>query len=170
MKTKVINLFAGPCGGKSVMAADLFSKLSKKGKQCELVREYVKDWAWQDRLIRPSDYLHLLGEQSYRESTLYGKVEYLITDSPLLLCSFYQKYRFDESYLTKVTQEFMLASKCEFHNFLIKRTTKYSPFGRYESESEIKTLDKKLKKWLDRHTIYTEISSAEEVIDFLKIT
>jgi len=47
--TRVINLLGGPGVGKSTAAAKLFAKYKDEGKSVELVREYVKDWAWEGR-------------------------------------------------------------------------------------------------------------------------
>jgi len=42
MKTKVINLFAGPGAGKSTTAAGLFAEMKRANVDVELVTEYVK--------------------------------------------------------------------------------------------------------------------------------
>jgi len=42
---KVINFYGGAGIGKSTIAADIFSKLKRKGYKTELVGEYAK-WLW----------------------------------------------------------------------------------------------------------------------------
>ena len=42
---KVINFYGGAGIGKSTIAADIFSKLKRKGHKTELVGEYAK-WLW----------------------------------------------------------------------------------------------------------------------------
>jgi pantothenate kinase len=44
-KTTIINVYGGPGAGKSTSAAYLYYLLKVAGKNVELVREYVKDWA-----------------------------------------------------------------------------------------------------------------------------
>lgn len=81
--TKVINLFAGPGAGKSTTAAALFVLMKTEGYKVELVTEYAKelvyaeDWEtlnWQPAVTK---------EQDARQRRLVGKVDWIITDSPL---------------------------------------------------------------------------------------
>lgn len=146
--TLVVNLFGGPGVGKSTTAAELFSDLKKIKISCELVREYVKDWAWEERRIDPLNQLHLLGEQSYRESILYGKVSVVVTDSPLILCGFYQEYYSQQNYLTNTIKAFMAHahehSKVRYLNIILSRKKEYDPKGRYETEEQAIEIDRKL--------------------------
>lgn len=83
METTVIDFYGGPGCGKSVMAAEVYAELSKRGCHVELVREYVKTWAWNGTKIKKWDELYIFAKQLKAESDLYGKVTYLITDRPL---------------------------------------------------------------------------------------
>lgn len=85
MSTLVLNLFGGPGIGKSTSAAYIFYKLKSLGVNAELVREYVKDWAWDQRHINIWDQLYFLGKQIRRESMLYSKVDVIVTDAPVAL-------------------------------------------------------------------------------------
>lgn len=73
-KTTIINLYGGPGAGKSTSAAFLYYLLKANGFNVELVREYVKDWAWEKRVITNYDQIYFLGKQVRRESLLYGIV------------------------------------------------------------------------------------------------
>jgi tRNA uridine 5-carbamoylmethylation protein Kti12 len=84
-KTTIINLYGGPGTGKSTSAAYLYYILKAEGHNVELVREYVKDWAWEGRQISTYDQIYFLGKQVRRESLLYGKVDWIITDSPVMM-------------------------------------------------------------------------------------
>ena len=44
----VVNLFAGPGRGKSVMSAEVFALLKKRGINCELIQEYAKSRVWEE--------------------------------------------------------------------------------------------------------------------------
>ena len=83
---KVLNFFGGAGIGKSTIAADVFSKLKRKGYKTELVGEYAK-WLWyQNATEIVEDQLYLFAERAHRTKTLakYG-VEYAVCDSPLPL-------------------------------------------------------------------------------------
>lgn len=57
---KVLNFFGGAGIGKSTIAADVFSKLKRKGYKTELVGEYAK-WLWyQNATEIVEDQLYLL--------------------------------------------------------------------------------------------------------------
>lgn len=45
---KIICLYGGPGAGKTTTSAGLFFKLKSMGHTCELNREYVKDWVWEN--------------------------------------------------------------------------------------------------------------------------
>src|SRR4051812_30110643 len=91
MKTTLINLWGGPGSGKSTTAAGVFSAMKMAGVSCELVTEYVKQWAWRGDKIGDFDDVYLTAKQLRRESCLYGKVEYIITDSPISLGALYER-------------------------------------------------------------------------------
>jgi nicotinamide riboside kinase len=155
--TLVVNLFGGPGVGKSTTAAWMFSELKNRKVNCELVREYVKDWAWEERKISPLNQLHFLGEQAYRESLLYGKVDIVVTDSPIILSPFYQQHYTDQDYLLQPAVSFMKhassAYKVDYLNVLLKRTKPYFAKGRYETEEQAKNIDVQLVKWFEKHNI-----------------
>lgn len=172
--TLVVNLFGGPGTGKSTTAARLFGDLKTSKVNAELVREYVKDWAWGERRVTPLNQLHLLGEQSYRESLLYGKVDVIVTDSPLMLCAFYQKHYGDEDYLLRTTKAFIEhSSRCAgtiHRNIFLSRTKPYDPRGRYENEQQALAIDARLYPWLmendriDAKISYDDYASLLELV------
>ena len=93
METKVINLFGNPGSGKSTVAAYLFSELKSRGLEVELVTETAKDLVWDEDIKRLSNQMYVFSTQLHRVDRLIGKVQYIITDSPLLLQIGYYKER-----------------------------------------------------------------------------
>ncbi len=83
--TKVINFFAGPGTGKSTTAAGLFHRMKMDGENVELVTEYAKDMVWEGRHSVLDDQIYLFAKQNRRIVRLIDKVDYIITDSPLLM-------------------------------------------------------------------------------------
>jgi hypothetical protein len=152
-KTVVINLFGGSGCGKSTTAALLFARMKLNGMHVELVREYVKYWAWNDRKVREWDQLYLLGKQSAYESMLYGKVDFIVTDSPILLAGIYQDYRSGglDKYVGYAAKSFMNHAKStgvEYVNLILKRTKPFDPRGRWETEEEAKKIDEFVRNYL----------------------
>lgn len=89
-KTKIINLYGGPGVGKSTIAAGLFYALKCKQYSCEIVTEYAKDLVYDEDFNKlKNDQFSVDAEQNRRLLRLIGKVDYIITDSPLIMGSAY---------------------------------------------------------------------------------
>lgn len=154
--TTVINLYGGPGTGKSTSAAFLYYLLKETGTNAELVREYVKDWAWEDRKINTYDQLYLMGKQIRRESLLYGKVDYIVTDSPVLLGVYYSQINSPPDVHTGVYHSvlgyYAQAKKddhCHVH-VLLRRSKPYNRAGRWQTEHEARDIDLKIADLLQR--------------------
>lgn len=155
-KTVVINLFAGAGAGKSTLATSIFSELKMRGVHVELVREYIKRWVWEGRLPGKFDQIYIFGRQAREEGMLYEKLDYLITDSPLLLVPFFEEVLVGKKIVEPAVFNFIDHAKqngVEYINFWLSRPNNYEVRGRYQTEEEAKALDEKLKDWLKNHGI-----------------
>ena len=168
--TKVINLFSGPSTGKSTISAEIFSTLKWKRKNVELVREYAKDKVWESSYQILENQLKIFSEQFHRQYILNNKVEYIITDSPLLLSLVYGKNR-SETFEKLVLERFN-----EFNNinYYLVRNKPYCKYGRYQTESQAKKIDKMVLDILIKNNIpFTTIDGDEfaykKIIDRLEI-
>ena len=167
--TKVINLYGGSGVGKSTVAALLFARMKMRGEHVELVREYVKLWAWGGRKVRQEDQIYLLGKQSAYESMLYGKVDFIVTDSPVLLAGVYAEWHngADGRYVTHAANSFIEQAErnsgIEVCNYLLRRSGPFDPRGRWETASEAAKFDGFLEERLiaSGHP-YMAISGSEE--------
>ncbi len=83
---KVINLYGGPGSGKSTVAAGLFYQMKMKHMKVELVTEYAKDLVYANQLESMLDQQeYIFATQNNRQHRLRNVVDWVITDSPLLL-------------------------------------------------------------------------------------
>lgn len=157
MTTTVINLYGGSGVGKSTVAALLFAHMKMQGLHVELVREYVKLWAWSGKQVRPTDQIYLLGKQSAYESLLYGKVDYIVTDSPVMLAGAYAEWHSGEAgrYVTDAANSYYDVSASDgsvkFINYVLYRDGAFDPRGRYETAEQATKFDEFLKEYLARN-------------------
>jgi hypothetical protein len=149
--TTVINLFAGPGAGKSTTAAEIFWRMKRHGLSCELVREYVKDWAYEDRAISKFDQFYIVGKQIKKESLLYDKVDFVITDCPIWNSAFYERHLEGTTYMVNHVRgftEYAQSKGIKYHNYLLTRQVAYQEDGRYQTEDEALEVDARMKEFL----------------------
>lgn len=142
--TTVINLLAGPGAGKSTLAAELYAAMKKQHMKVEMVREVAKEWAWEGRAIGPFEQISILGEQIKRESSLFNKVDYIVTDSPVLLGAFYFDWNHNQSFVNQMVRDYYRFAEnngVKFLNFILPRTKQYVQDGRYETQAEALDID-----------------------------
>lgn len=143
IRTLVVNLYGGPGTGKSTSAAAIFAALKMQGRNAELATEYAKDIVWEGRDYLLSDQLYIFAKQNRKLERLYGKVEVVVSDSPLLLSYHYSR---NEHILGLVRE--MLTKAEQLHVFLIRKKA-YRPEGRYQTEDEARELDGEIATLLD---------------------
>jgi hypothetical protein len=152
--TTIISLFGGPGAGKSTTSAGLFAQLKQDGHTAEYVQEWVKMWAYENKHIEAYDQFYIFGKQMRKESCLLGKVDYVVTDSPVLLSLFYgRKYCPPAVALAieaSVKAYFSLLEEGGHKqiNFLLKRQKAYNPVGRYQTEQEAVAFDGEIESLL----------------------
>jgi hypothetical protein len=145
----IINLFGGPGAGKSTLAANTFYHLKCLGLNCEIVTEYAKDLVWRqaDRVL--TDELYVFAKQNHRMTMIGDQVDYIVTDSPIILPILYDRER-DPIFRNLMLHWF---TKYQNVNFLLDRKKKYNPVGRTQTEEEAHDLDRKIQNLLDSERI-----------------
>jgi hypothetical protein len=147
MKTTIINVYGGPGASKSTSAAYLYYLLKIQQANVELVREYVKDWAWEGRAFGAYDEIYFLGKQVRHESMLFGKVDYIVTDAPVYMTAYYASI-----YCSLTLSKGVLGEAQAFYqqvaedghqhlHIMLNRIRPYDPAGRYQNESQAHSVD-----------------------------
>jgi hypothetical protein len=142
----VVNLFAGPGAGKSTMAAGLFYELKMRSHNVELVLEYAKDLTWEGRTATLNNQAYVFGKQLQRLERLRGKVDVIVTDSPILLSCIYAPESYPPSWFDFVNR---VDRSFETFNVYLIRTKLYKTEGRTQTHEEAQAIDKKVRSFLE---------------------
>ena len=170
---KVINFYGEPSCGKSTTSAGLFFLMKHAGYKVELVTEYAKELTYEERRIALKDQIHIFGEQNHRLERLRNKVDYVITDSPLLLSIVYgelYKTTLYPSYNSLVKEVF---DSYDNFNILLTRVYPYKKEGRNESECQAEIISRHVKDVLHRYNIplmleYGSRTAHEKIFQHMK--
>ena len=162
-QTLVINLIGGPGSGKSTCASGIFYQLKKLGINCELALEFAKDKVWEESIKILDDQLYVFGKQYHKLFRLNGKVDVIITDSPLLISILYNKT--PSEYFDKLVIE-------QYHTFnnllfFINRAETYQTEGRLQTKGESMALDYMMKHILLTNDIEYDEVSCENAVDYI---
>lgn len=173
MDTIIVNLFGAPGAGKSTTRAGVFHKLKLAGCSVEEVVEFAKDLVWEERHMALACQPYIFAKQLKNLERIMGKVSVIVTDSPLLLSSFYiQRHapkRYPESFCRYVEDQF---NSMNAINFLLRRVKPYNPVGRLQDESDSNQIAVELLDFLDVRNIPFNVvdgdeEAANEIVEWL---
>lgn len=138
----------------STGAAYIFAKLKMAGVDSEYVSEYAKDRVWQgDQFVLQHCQLYVTGKQCLKVARLLGKVDVIVTDSPIAIGAMYT----DE----KPYQDVCLYEAKKYKNtfnIFVDRRKDYNPNGRNQTEEEARNIDQRILDFLNDNGIeYTRV-------------
>lgn len=139
MKSVIVNLFGAPSAGKSKMAHGLTYRLKQAKIRCEFTGEAAKDFVWDERDMANQKYI--FAKQENRIHRLAGKVDVIISDSPLLLPFIYAPENYPVAYFNFVQWCY---DQHRNINFLINPEGGYDGVGRVHSEEESQEIQKRI--------------------------
>lgn len=169
--TKVINLYAGPSAGKSTIAYQLMGYMKFKRYNVEFAPEYAKELAWNNPK-ELDDQIAIFGEQQRRLYSLIGKVDWIITDSPLLLSIAYvefnsKNYKEDRDEWEQRFVDLVYFTYLQYENYnyyVLRGDRKYIDHGRVQDQTRSLELDKQTKDMLALCNVpHKDISTWEDI-------
>lgn len=163
--TLVINLIAGPSAGKTTCAWEIAESLKKEGYVVEYVSEYAKELIWDEKWELLDGSLDsqriIMKEQKHRIDRLLGKVDFIVTDRPLIMDSVYLANSAEkQQYESEVIE---ISKKYNNFNLFIERGNVFEQEGRiHDLEQSIK-IDETLINMLNSNNIVYEKYTHEEI-------
>lgn len=136
----VVNLFGGPGSGKSTTRAGLFYLMKLAGFKVEEAPEWIKHKVYEGDPYPFKDQMYTFAKQNKMVRELDGKVDWCVTDSPLLLSLIYGEGR-------SKTFEAMVHETYDSYtniNIFIDRVKPYAAFGRNQTEDEAREKDREI--------------------------
>lgn len=160
--TLIVNLYGGPGTGKSTIAAGVFHQLKCDGVNVELAHEFAKDLTWEKRSKTLQFQPYVIGKQMYRIWRLIDQVDVIITDSPILLGSYYANEDTPWSFHQMLAD---YQQKWDTLDIVLERDLvhhPYNPAGRNQTQDEAIEVDKAIWRLLDKWNIpYDSIKVSE---------
>lgn len=152
-KTLVVNAYAGPGAGKTTASLATVAELKKMGYVAEYVSEYAKELVYENPAMLDGSMQNqfaLLTEQLRRMDRLIGKVDIIVTDSPILLNLIYGQDLPDE--YKKMIPD--LYKQYDNFNFFVKRGEAFEQNGRMQDHAESIRKDEEIRNLLDDQGLY----------------
>ena len=135
----------------------------------ELTSEFAKDISWEKNYSAINDQLYITATQHRNISRVYGQVDYIIVDSPILNGLIYKKRYQGTIYPTKFYGEhfdrFVLDLFSQYDNikFLLRRNDEiFQKEGRFQDLKGSKEIDMNIKNLL----ITNDVKFQEYNVDF----
>lgn len=162
--TVIIDIYGEPCAGKSTLAAGLFYTMKRHYISVELVTEFAKDLVYEESDM---DQMQIYKEQFRRVKRLTGKVDYIISDSPLMLGAYYSQ-KVNEIEVRDAIIARIEELNVSHINYFLKRNHPYDKSGRHQNEDQALEIRHELVKFLNNHRIgYKDVVAADELPGYI---
>ncbi|USN15514.1 P-loop containing nucleoside triphosphate hydrolase [Brevundimonas phage vB_BpoS-Kikimora] len=167
--TRVLNFWGGPCSGKSTVKAGTFFHLKINGARAAQIEEYATECSFDRDFDSLSNQRKVLEEQERRQRRMLGQVDWIVTDSPLLLSCIYSSgpYRTD-AFHREVFERFDLYDNVNI--WLERPDGAYQTYGRHHNEAEAREIDLQLLELLEGRIdfrVKADETTPQRVMEFL---
>ena len=149
-------MFGAPCSGKSTNSAGLAYELKKDGFKVELVTEFAKELCITKSEHLLENQIWVFGNQYHKMKYLSDDLDFIITDSPIMLSAWYgKKYNYQFESLYPLIKE--VHNSFDNINIFLERAHSWDPYARVQSEEESNQDSTDLQNFLKENQISFEI-------------
>lgn len=172
----VVNFIASPGTGKTLMAALTFAALKCQHNTCELVQEFAKELVWKEEYETLNNQWYVSENQYRRLKSVYKKVKFVVTDSPLLLGVYYNRNYLDNVCNVEKTEKMILKKIKEFNNiYIFLKKNEEFPFenvGRVHNEQQSLKIQDELKEMVKEFNltcleIKSDVNAVDEIVKYI---
>ena len=160
----VINGYGGPGAGKSTACMEITAALKKEGYNAEYIQEYAKELVYEKDMEMldgsPQHQYEILKEQTRRMDRLYDQVDFIVTDSPVMLNTIYNKQLTPEyeSLVNELQGEYI-----NYSFFMERDASNFEEEGRIHNLTESMAKDNEIKDMLQKNEIKYKTYNHENV-------
>jgi energy-coupling factor transporter ATP-binding protein EcfA2 len=164
---KVVNFFGSPGAGKSTSAAELFSALKRANYRAELVTEYAKDIVYRGDHNTLRCQSLIFGKQLHRIERSLSIVDYVVTDSPILLSAIYGEHETAE-FRQNAVDKFKSFDNINF--FITLNVDNYKSYGRMQTAQESEEIESKILQMLNQEGLpFQYVRNGFDAFDLLRV-
>jgi len=147
----VVNIIGGPGVGKSILTAEIFSELKRRFISAEISPEYIKKKLREKSEKAVQSQIYIFGKQQYQLFTMKDEVDVIVTDSPFIFCSIYDKTK-NKELKNLILHEY---NKYDNLNYFIVRDKEvpYEQEGRYQDSDGAREVDIEISEFLFENNI-----------------
>jgi hypothetical protein len=143
-KPIILNFLGGPGSGKSTLASRVFTEMKEMRLNVELNTEFAKDLTWEKSFGVLSNQLYVFAKQQHRIFRVANEVDFIVTDSPLILSLIY-----GEMYIPDMSQTFkdlIVEEYTKYPRFdvMMERVHEYQELGRNQDLEKAKEIDRQI--------------------------
>ncbi len=150
-KAIVVNIIGGPGIGKSILTAELFASIKREGISCDVSWEYIKRKLREKALKVVESQIYIFGKQQFQLYSMKDEVDVIVTDSPILLNSIYDKST------CPILKQLILKEYAKYNNLLYfidrDESVEFEIEGRYQDLEGARIVDSKILNFLDESSI-----------------
>ena len=163
-QSKLPIVINGPGAGKSTACLEITAALKKEGYNAEYVQEYAKELVYEKNMEMldgsPEHQYEILKEQTRRMDRLYDQVDFIVTDSPILLNEIYNKELTPEyeSLVNELQGEYI-----NYSFFMERDASNFEEEGRIHNLTESIEKDNEIKDMLQKNEIKYKTYNHENV-------
>lgn len=167
--TRILNFFSGPGAGKSTTKAGTFFLMKSQGVRAVQIEEYATEKSVEEDWATLADQSKVTSEQEKRQRRYLGKVDWVLTDSPLVLGVLYAQ----GEHATKAFHQEVwdLFDSYQNVNIWLDRVKPYQQYARHHDEDEARELDVRLQKLVFGRIDFVtpgDVLAPQRVMQFLR--